>query len=223
MKALVQRQTSKTESLCRLEQSALTLFSSRGYDGTSLRDIAVAAGVPLSLIDRHFGHKIQLFQEIQSKIWHSLDKEGAELLTKARSAGKCGLDEIIRSFAKPVVSLAFKSPDGRATIRLIRESRAFMIHRHLPHSSQRNAVRQLWIDEFITARPTLTRSHAVWGYSFIVDTVYSSQLLDDWLNDLMPASPGLSVDEVTDTIVAFCTAGLDALARLGPLGDTKAG
>ena len=222
MKRPAQRRNSKLESLRRLEQSALALFSSRGYDGTSLRDIAEDAGVQLSLIDRYFGNKLHLFQEIHLRIWRSINQERLELLAKARrtEAGSIALDEIVRAFAKPVVCLALSSPNGQAAIRLIREGRVFLVHRHLD-GSERNAIRQPFIDALIAARPRLSRSHAVWGLSFLIDTVYSRQLLDDWLNDLMLDAQCLSVDEVTEVIVTFCSAGLDALAQRAPSGDAK--
>src|SRR5437867_11553365 len=42
--------------------SARSLFASRGYAGTSTRDIAVNAGVSEALLFRHFGNKAKLFE-----------------------------------------------------------------------------------------------------------------------------------------------------------------
>jgi AcrR family transcriptional regulator len=213
----VRRQTSKAASFRSLERSALALFSSRGYDGTSLRDIADEASVPLSLINRYFGNKEQLFYEIQSKSWRSLNKEREDLLDDARrkTHGKLTLDQLMSIFARPVVARAFASTEGRASIRLIRERRTFMVHRDRDLNAEWNATRQFWIDTIVTVQPSLAGARAVWGFSFVIDTIYSSHLLDGWLSDLMPAAPIFSVDSVTDIIVAFCTAGLDAIAQLG--------
>ncbi|RZK00291.1 MAG: TetR/AcrR family transcriptional regulator [Novosphingobium sp.] len=43
-------------------EAARTAFSTRGYAQVGVREIAVAAGVATSLIDRHFGNKLQLFE-----------------------------------------------------------------------------------------------------------------------------------------------------------------
>ncbi|GGD77138.1 TetR/AcrR family transcriptional regulator [Croceicoccus mobilis] len=214
MTSAVRGRTTKSESFQRLKESALALFSSRGYDGTSLRDIANGADVPLSLINRYFGRKEQLFHEIQSKIWRSLNRERDDALAKARGTmhRNPDLDEIIRIFARPVVALAFASAEGRAAIRLIRERRAFIVHHDLDLRIEWNTARQLWMGLLVAACPELSRTHAVWAFSFVIDTVYSSHLLDDWLDDIMPKSPCLSVDEVTELIVTFCTAGIRALA-----------
>lgn len=42
-------------------QAAAELFSARGYDGSSTRDIAEKAGVNVALINRYFGSKAGLF------------------------------------------------------------------------------------------------------------------------------------------------------------------
>lgn len=209
-----QRRTSKANSLCRLEQSALLLFSAKGYDGTSLRDIADHAGVPLSLIDRHFGHKAQLFQEIHMRVWRALNRERNDLLAGFRARGRpLRLDDIILAFVQPVVILAFESSEGRAAVRLVREGRTLMVHHDLDQSAERNAVREVWIDAFVTARPSLSRANAVWAFSLVVNASYSHQLLDRWLDHLMPGEPEPTVDEAAHRIVTFCAAGVDALAR----------
>lgn len=44
-----------------IERAASVLFAERGYAGTTVRDIAGAAGVDAALVIRHFGSKEQLF------------------------------------------------------------------------------------------------------------------------------------------------------------------
>lgn len=206
--------TSKTDSLMRLERSALLQFSKKGYDGTSLRDIADAAGLQLSLIDRHFGSKAELFQEIHTRVWRALNAERAEILTRLKGAKGCAfsLEDIILAFVSPVVSLALESPEGTASVRLVREARTLMFHRDLEHSSERNAIRQMWIDALMATRPTLSACDAVWAFALVVKATYSNQLLDNWLNHMMPNGPEATVDEITRKIVTFCTGGVDALA-----------
>jgi AcrR family transcriptional regulator len=42
-------------------QAARTLFAERGYDGTTVRDVAACAGVDPALVIRYFGNKEELF------------------------------------------------------------------------------------------------------------------------------------------------------------------
>ena len=44
--------------------AAATLFALRGVDAVSLRDIAVAAGVHVALIERYIGHREELVAEV---------------------------------------------------------------------------------------------------------------------------------------------------------------
>lgn len=208
----------KTDSLRRLEDSALLLFSRKGYDGTALRDIADAAGVPLSLIDRHFGTKAQFFDEIHMRVWRALNRERTELLANFRCAkgeSPLGLDSVVRAFVQPVVVMAHSSAQGRAAMQLVREARRLLFHRNHFYNAERDAVREIWINAFMTARPALARPDAVWAFALVVNALYSNQLLDEWLNHLMEGAPSLDATGVTERIVAFCAAGVDALARQG--------
>lgn len=45
-------------------ESAIKLFSENGYDGTSVRDIASAAGVNVAMISYYFGSKEKLFESM---------------------------------------------------------------------------------------------------------------------------------------------------------------
>lgn len=47
--------------------AALNAFAGKGYDGTSIADIAAAAGVPKSLVQYHFGSKEELWQACLAK------------------------------------------------------------------------------------------------------------------------------------------------------------
>lgn len=56
------RNASRTKAT--IIEAARTAFSTRGYSQVGMREIAVAAGVATSLIDRHFGTKVQLFEAV---------------------------------------------------------------------------------------------------------------------------------------------------------------
>lgn len=206
-------QRTKGERLRRLERSAMSLFASRGYDGTSLRDVAADAGVPLSLIDRHFGSKLRFFQEIQMRIWRDLNREREILLGSVCVDGTVqpNLRDVIRAFAYPVISLAMSHADGRAAIRLIRENTAFMVHHRLRPGEDRAVINERWIRALLASRPALTRSQAVWALSLIINAVYSDQLLDGWLDSHLPGKANASAEEVTKLVVSFCAGGIDAL------------
>ncbi|TAM72042.1 TetR/AcrR family transcriptional regulator [Mycobacterium sp.] len=63
------------EARAAIEDSARRLFAERGYRGTSLREIAVAADVNEALIFRHFGSKQALFEQTVVEPFHAFVDE----------------------------------------------------------------------------------------------------------------------------------------------------
>jgi AcrR family transcriptional regulator len=60
------------ETKTRILQAARKLFSQRGYDGTTTRDLAQAAGVAEGTIFRHFENKKTILVEVASEGWVEL-------------------------------------------------------------------------------------------------------------------------------------------------------
>ena len=62
-KSKIGRPSGNSDTRARLIEAARTLFQERGYDATSVRAIAGAAGVDAAMINHYFGGKEGLFQE----------------------------------------------------------------------------------------------------------------------------------------------------------------
>ncbi|MGV8965773.1 MAG: TetR family transcriptional regulator [Cellulomonas sp.] len=83
----------------RIRGAAMRLFADRGFDGTSIRDVAAEAGVSSSLVVHHFRTKAQLREATDAWLISTLTALLADLLADARpdlteSAGS--LAEILR-------------------------------------------------------------------------------------------------------------------------------
>jgi len=61
--ATATRKRNSAQSRELLLVAATELFSERGYEGTTIREVGVRAGVDAALIARYFGSKAQLFRE----------------------------------------------------------------------------------------------------------------------------------------------------------------
>ena len=68
----------------RLIAAALALFGRRGYEGVGAREIAEAAGTPLSAIPYHFGTKEALYRAVVARVCERL---GEALAPAASAAG----------------------------------------------------------------------------------------------------------------------------------------
>lgn len=55
-----------SEKQVQIMESAEKLFAARGYDGTSVRDIAETAGINLAMVSYYFGSKEKLFEAMFS-------------------------------------------------------------------------------------------------------------------------------------------------------------
>ncbi|MEU4837508.1 TetR family transcriptional regulator [Nocardia testacea] len=67
-----------------IRQAASTLFAERGFNGTSVRDIAGAAGCDPAVIIRHFGSKEKLFLQVVPASPHLADLVAGPLDTLGR-------------------------------------------------------------------------------------------------------------------------------------------
>lgn len=203
----------KSDTIARLEESAVALFASRGYEGTSLRSIAAHARLPLSAIDRHFGSKMALFDAVHRRIWKEIDSERQSLLqSRSVTGGAASLEAVLYAFIRPIVERATRSADGSAAIRLLREMMSTRLH--ADSDTRRKPVKAVvdhWVGAIMATCPGLSRDRAVWVYSFVVATLFGNQLVDGCLDELMPANAARSTDEVTTMLVAFCSNGIRGL------------
>ena len=200
----------------RLVDAAEELFAECGFDGTSIRDLAAAAGCNIASVNYYFGGKEKLYIEI----WRghllllrdtriaSIDKVMAE------SGGEPRLEELLRSFA-----YAFIGPlvDERGGARLIKLMAREMIDPHLPPS--------MFVDEVI--KPTLSAMQGALSKacpdlpeSKVALVVFS--LIGQLIHTIRVKTMLHSMDDealamfepvkVIDHIVAFSAAGIKAYA-----------
>ena len=202
---------SKPETISRVERSALKLFSEHGYDGTSLRDIANHADVPLSTIDRYFGSKLDLFNELKASIWKRISNEREALMKEPVEVGPNGapsLNAVLYAFVYPIVRRGVGAESG--TLRLLREYVAMSVHNVSTNAPEFIAgVANRWLVAIMEARPELSKARAVWLLSFVVMVTFNEQMQHGWYDELLPPDSEMSAEELTRMIVSFCRAGID--------------
>jgi len=84
LRASYQPPPAETETRSRILKAALRLFSRRGYDGTTTRDLAEAAGVAEGTLFRYFTNKKAILVEVVSQGWVELL---TDLLTELSEMG----------------------------------------------------------------------------------------------------------------------------------------
>lgn len=122
MTATAPRRRDAARSRELLLAAASGLFAERGFDGTTVRDIAERAGVDAALIARYFGGKTQLY--IAALRAETGEDSPADLLDPARMRGL--LDRVDRRGPGPVFQAAVRphdDPDVQAAARAVLHSR----------------------------------------------------------------------------------------------------
>jgi AcrR family transcriptional regulator len=91
----------------RIIQSALKLFSRKGFRGTTIKDIAHEVGVTEGAIYRHFQSKEDLIEHITEKIVGEID-----LLLEEEVLSRENFKEQIEALIESLACYAFNNPDS---------------------------------------------------------------------------------------------------------------
>jgi len=93
------------ETPTKVLDAAETLFAERGYHGVSLRQIAQAAEVAVSLVQYHFGNKEEVFVAVFGRRIAQINNERLSRLDAlAQSAGgRPELEDVLRAFIEPTI------------------------------------------------------------------------------------------------------------------------
>ena len=108
------RVSEQEDARARLIDAAIKLFADKGYEGTSVRDLATAAGVNVAAVSYHFGSKDELYHEalraclapcgeMRERMQKHLD---AALKNRSRKAAEEALRGCIQDFLEVLVSPA---------------------------------------------------------------------------------------------------------------------
>lgn len=214
--SLARRTMSKTESIAALRTAATQVFSEVGYYGASLREIATAAGVPLSTIHTYFGSKVDLFADVVGEAWREIEKDRTRILAERTNGNVATLSDIVHAVAHPIVVRA-RSPEP-AQFRIPRLLRHWVVAPQEVSVQLRKlhgteATLRRWIETLMAACPSLSTADAMWGFSFLVGAVYSWELTDKRYDTVLGFSDQRGPEELTDQLVNFVVSGLQDMAQ----------
>jgi len=95
------RQQRAVETRAALLDTAISAFSSRGFDGVSVRQLEEAAGVKRGLVGYHFGDKEQLWRSAVAELFAALrDQFGARVAALADVAPTEAARAAVRAFVR---------------------------------------------------------------------------------------------------------------------------
>lgn len=201
----------------RLLDAAEELFSEKGFDGTSIRDITAAAECNIASVNYHFGGKDKLYIELwRRQLGRILDARIAAIrAVMSRSGGSPSLEELLRSFANAFIEPLADQNKSRRFIKLMARE---MLDQHLPVDT---FIEEMVIPTMTTMREALGKACPGLEESKVPLVVFSiaGQLAHTAHMKAMfeqadnPEMPTLDLAEAVDHIVKFSAAGIRAYAE----------
>lgn len=192
--------------------AAETVFSTLGYAGTSMREVAQKAKVTQALISYYFGSKFGLFEEAFLRRSEPISLERIERLAELQRSDSATVREIVRAFLLPTASLR-ASPQGRAFLRL--QAR---LHTEPPEISYALRTRaygsstRRYVEALRAALPKLSELDAHWRVTMMIGT-YLYALSDTHRMEEM-IRPGVyepaDTDSLIEQVTRFVVGGFEA-------------
>jgi len=205
----------------RLLDAAEELFCEHGFEGTSIREIAAAAGCNIASVNYYFGGKDKLYVEVWRR--HLVGLRDARIASidavMSQSNSAPHLEDLLRSYAnKFIEALVGESKSPRFIKLMARE----MVDRHLPPNMflEEMIIPVMTVMQKALMRicPGLAESKAQLAILSIVGqlmhTVGTKMMFEQTDNLELPK---FDLTEVVNHIVKFSAAGIKACAE----GETE--
>lgn len=199
----------------RILLEAERLFAERGYDGTSIRNVASACGCQLQAIGYHFGQKEQLFDTVigrRAKVMNTMRAEALVAMREAARGGIIPIDQLARAYVVPFIASANSGDEGwrnyAALMGRLANSKlgTSIIARHY------NDVARDYIVEFKRSLPGAGERSVVNGFLFMVAAMLGICADTGRAADLSDGGAGRPrMEEDLAQLVTFTVAGLKAL------------
>ena len=195
--------------------AAELLFSTRGFNAVSIRDIALEAGANPGSITYHFKSKDGLLLEIYKRHCGPMNKRRIELLVAARRVRDVQdrLEAIVRAYVQPAFSSSSDLAGGGARFTRLR---AVM-------SAEGNAVvgriiaeifddtTNAFIEAIEESLPHLPRTTIVWRSQFLLGALYYTLVSPERVTRLSRGeADGADMAEAIEQLVSATVASLQA-------------
>ena len=197
----------------RILQAAERLFSERGIDAVSLREITTAAGVNSAAAHYHFGSKEAVLEELFARRARPIADRRAQLLGELEDDrhGRPVVEDVLRAFLQPALDL-METPEGLAFTRL----RARMmferddVKREIMARTF-DATSRMAMDALARALPKLPRKELQWRFHFLLGSMVYSMARPGRIESVTKGSLRTDDPRVTlEQLVRYAAAGFRA-------------
>ncbi|MAY61666.1 MAG: hypothetical protein CML29_05600 [Rhizobiales bacterium] len=168
-----------SETVERMIKAAEELFSERGHENVSLRQLTSHAGVNVAAVNYHFGSKELLVEAVFENLVQRVCEQRELALEKLQPGESLMLEEIVRSFVDPYLGDG-NEKQGALLARFLMRNRLY------PTDGTRRVVSEYldpmakkYIAAFAQVCPNLSRQQLVWRYLFMTNTLAASSAGDN--------------------------------------------
>lgn len=198
------------ETRARILDAAERLFAQGGFDGASMRDIALAADVPVALVNFHGGAKEALFETVVARRAEPLAKHRLDALEEARAdGGPSDLRAVLDCFIRPYIHLAATGgPQWTAYARLIAHVSADERWRPISERCFDPTV-AVFVAELVRQLPEAETRRIAGAFVFSISAMLSLAT-SRWRIEAMAGDPGGTtpgLDDWADFLIDFCEGG----------------
>ncbi len=191
----------------RILDAAEAVFSLKGFDGATIRDVAATAGEQVSLIHHHGGGKEALFRKAVARRADDLADARRKSLETAKTDAALTVEAILRSFFSPLLTLAVEDAKWRAYARLVAYVSTDERWREIA-ADHFDPTAELFIDELVLALPGAARDKIAAGFVFAVSSMLAV-ITANWRIEALGGDQS-ALSERLDHLTAFCAGGLEA-------------
>lgn len=199
-----------------LIRTAVREFAIHGFDGPSIRDLTVAAGVNQAAINYHFGSKEGLIKTIFEELATPVIDErlqGLDELERQAGDKPLTLDAIIRVMVEPVVRRAKEGQDGQRDLAKLLLIASSLGSKPIEHQieTMHDELALRFVAAITKAVPHLSRVEVMWRYKFSLGALLYT-LSDHMQNHRLRRLSGGECDtdnaqEIIDNLVPYIVSG----------------
>lgn len=191
------------------------LFARNGYLGTSLRDIASAAGVRMGVVHYHFGNKHLILEAaIDRKLGLLHETIAAEFERTKKISGEISLEEIVAAFILPFLHSASANDDPLRNY-IVMTSQLMASYRMpelRPILAKLSAVSKIFTDHLRQHRPAISEGNLLAGV-YLIEAALIFMVQDPgFLDDLSHNHHSVArLEDIARPALRFFARGLESL------------
>lgn len=183
------------------------LFSQRGYDGASIRDIAGRAGVPVGLVSHHGGNKEKLFFTVIERRADELARLRCDALETCLQSGRPDLRSVIACFVLPFLHLTHHGqPQWQAYGRLVAIVSADERWREITQTCF-DPTANVFLDRIARILPDASRLAIGSSFVFMVSAMLAI-CASRWRIEAL--SSDQNIESLEECLLDYCEAGFNA-------------